>query len=55
LDGELFIGKGKYNQLAGILSKKNTSEEDWLKITFCVFDAPNLKMQFIQRYSVASR
>ena len=53
LDGELYLGRGKYNELLeGLKSKK---EEFWMNLTYCVFDAPNLNLQFSQRYSLISQ
>lgn len=55
LDGELYIDRGRYQELVDtVLSKdkETDSSERWLQVTFCVFDAPALNLQFEHRYKV---
>lgn len=52
LDGELYAGRKNYARVIEIIGSKNTKDEDWLDLTFCVFDAPKINMQYSQRYSV---
>ena len=40
LDGELFIGRGKFQATVGLVKKKTPVAADWKAIRFCVFDAP---------------
>ncbi|XP_077982754.1 uncharacterized protein LOC144437642 [Glandiceps talaboti] len=42
LDGELFGGRGMFQSTVSIV-KSSETDERWKKITFHVFDAPNLK------------
>ena len=42
MDGELYIGKGKFEELHRIL--KQGRDHDWLQVTFFVFDAPSLNL-----------
>ncbi|ESO87803.1 hypothetical protein LOTGIDRAFT_234827 [Lottia gigantea] len=50
LDGELFGGRGKFQSTVKIV--KNQECDDWKKVKYHVFDAPNLeKKPFEERYS----
>jgi len=49
LDGELFIGRGKFQQVVGAVKKKVPLDHEWLPIKYNVFDAPNLSMIFSSR------
>mmetsp|Transcript_1539 Transcript_1539/g.3200 ORF Transcript_1539/g.3200 Transcript_1539/m.3200 type:complete len:320 (-) Transcript_1539:88-1047(-) len=40
LDGELFLGRGKFQDLMKICRKHFPDAEAWRKVTFVVFDAP---------------
>lgn len=40
LDGELFLGRGKFQTTVGIVRRKNPTAADWSGMTFRVFDAP---------------
>ncbi|XP_070574678.1 uncharacterized protein [Ptychodera flava] len=48
LDGELFGGRGMFQSTVSIV-KSSETDERWKKITFHVFDAPNVKQGFEQR------
>lgn len=52
LDGELFISRGKFENLCEFLMKKERKKVDWLKLTFIVFDAPALNVVFRKRIEV---
>ena len=47
LDGELYIGRGKYQQLGTLITGKN--EDCWLPATFMVFDAPSMNVHYAHR------
>lgn len=53
LDGELYAGRQNYKRVVDVITSKSATEEDWLDLTFCVFDTPNINMQFSHRYSVS--
>lgn len=53
LDGELYAGHQNYAKVVDILTSKSPKDEDWLDLTYFVFDAPKINMQFSQRYSVS--
>lgn len=46
LDGELYLGRGRYTELVNILLNKEREDSDWLSITFVVLDAPALNVNF---------
>ena len=50
LDGELFIGRGMFQQTVGIVRSK---VGDWSQIKFCAFDAPEAKGDFAARLHYA--
>lgn len=45
LDGELFLGRGLFDQTSGIVRNKARAQE-WEGIIFWVFDSPNLNQLF---------
>ena len=40
LDGELWMGRGTFETLSGIVRRKKPDDEDWRNIRFMVFDLP---------------
>jgi DNA ligase-1 len=40
LDGELWLGRGKFDECSGICRRDDGSEHDWNRLTYVVFDAP---------------
>lgn len=40
LDGELYLGRGRFQETVSIVKKKRPIDAEWEKLTFCVFDAP---------------
>lgn len=49
LDGELWLGRGKFQPLLSIVRKKQALEQEWQQVNYCVFDLPLLKKPFSQR------
>lgn len=43
LDGELYIGRGAFQQSVGIIRKKSPIDNEWRTIRYCVFDAPEFQ------------
>jgi DNA ligase-1 len=41
LDGELFLGRKRFNECSGIVRKQVPVDREWKQITFVVFDLPN--------------
>lgn len=40
LDGELWMGRGTFEKLSGIVRRKKPNDKDWRNIRFMVFDLP---------------
>ncbi len=55
LDGELWIERGAFEQVSGIIRTKQAQKEDWEKVRYMVFDLPNshdsftLRLQHLER------
>lgn len=54
LDGELYIGRGKFNMVISIV-RKHRPTSDWNDIKFYVFDSPTLPGTYKQRLDRLSR
>lgn len=51
LDGELFLGRGTFQQLSSMLRSKQTTDDEWRQIEFHVFDVDEKTARpFAQRY-----
>lgn len=53
MDGELYIGRGRFKEILEFLMKGERKAEDWLKVSFVVFDAPALNVPFRKRLEVS--
>ena len=49
LDGELFCSRDDF-QYMGVVRKKVPIDEEWMKIKYCIYDAPEIKSNFSKRY-----
>lgn len=49
LDGELFVGRGMFQDVVGTVRKKVPLDEEWSKVTYCVFDQPRHPGTFADR------
>lgn len=49
LDGELWIGRGRFEQLSGIVRRRTPQAADWRDIKYMVFDLPGSPMIFDDR------
>jgi DNA ligase-1 len=49
LDGELWIGHGKFDETKSIVQRKKPIDTDWQKITYFLFDSPSDE-SFEERY-----
>jgi DNA ligase-1 len=49
LDGELFIGRGKFSQTLSAVKKNIPVASEWENLKYLVFDAPGLKEPFKKR------
>lgn len=53
LDGELWMGRGRFDRLSGAVRKAQPVDEEWREVRYMVFDAPITGMSFRQRYQRA--
>ena len=49
LDGELYVGIDTLSEMAGIARRKHPRDEDWLRVRFHVFDAPDERTGYSER------
>lgn len=49
LDGELWLGRGQFDQLSGIVRKKKAIDSEWRQVRYMVFDLPHENDTFDQR------
>ena len=49
LDGELWIGRGKFETLSGIVRKTEPQDEEWSRIKFMIFELPKAPGTFAGR------
>ena len=54
LDGELWLGRGRFQETAGIVRKATPVDAEWHALRFHVFDAPKAPEPFEQRLAVCS-
>ena len=55
LDGELFIGRGKFQKTTGIVRHKTPNEKDWKFIKYMIYDIPLPNIPFEERYEMIKR
>jgi DNA ligase-1 len=49
LDGELWLGRGRFEELAGIVRKAQPVDEEWRQVRYMVFELPGASGSFTQR------
>lgn len=49
LDGELWLGRGQFEILSGIVRKAEPRDEEWRQIKFMIFELPNAPGSFAER------
>lgn len=49
LDGELWLARGKFEQLSGMVRKTEPQDEDWRQIKYLIFELPDATGTFEQR------
>lgn len=49
VEGELWLGRGQFARLSGIVRQHLPNDADWRQVRFCLFDLPNLPAPFLQR------
>jgi DNA ligase-1 len=51
LDGELFLGRQRFQQCVSAVKKLEPAEEEWASIRFITFDAPMMQLKYEERYN----
>jgi len=54
LDGELWMGRGKFQKTVGIVKRQTPEDSDWRAVRFMVFDAPTASGGFEARLAFAT-
>ena len=49
LDGELWLGRGRFDELSGTVRKKLPVETEWRQLRYMVFDLPGATGSFAER------
>ena len=49
LDGELWLGRGQFDRLSGIVRKKIANDDHWLDVRYMIFDLPQSRANFDHR------
>jgi len=49
LDGELWLGRGRFEALSGIVRKHEAQNEEWRQVKYMIFELPNASGSFLQR------
>ena len=54
LDGELWLGRGKFDQLSGIVRKELPDDNAWRQVRYMIFELPGASGSFSQRSDAIS-
>jgi DNA ligase-1 len=49
LDGELWLGRGRFDELSGMVRKKVPIEAEWRQLRYMIFDLPGATGSFAER------
>ena len=49
LDGELWLGRGRFEQLSGIVRRETPDEAEWRQVQYMIFESPGAEGTFSQR------
>ncbi|WP_019916095.1 DNA ligase [Methyloversatilis discipulorum] len=49
LDGELWLGRGRFDELSGIVRRERSTDADWRAVRYMLFDLPDADGDFSQR------
>ncbi|MGX9460705.1 DNA ligase [Shewanella sp. A14] len=50
MDGELWLGRGQFEQISSLVRRKETQDNDWQDVKFMLFDLPEYHAPFEARY-----
>ncbi len=51
LDGELWLGRGRFEELSGMVRSEHPNDVAWQQIHYMIFELPNAAGTFAQRYA----
>lgn len=51
LDGELWLGRGRFDEVSGMVRKNQPLDADWQQINYIVFELPGGEGDFTERYN----
>jgi DNA ligase-1 len=49
LDGELWLGRGSFDQLSAIIRRQSPDDADWQRVRYMIFELPNAPGSFTDR------
>jgi DNA ligase-1 len=49
LDGELWLGRGRFDQLSAIVRRQSPDDADWQRVRYMIFELPNASGSFTDR------
>ena len=55
LDGELWLARGQFEKLSGIVRKTTPQDDEWRQVKYMIFELPNAPGTFAQRYEAIKR
>lgn len=51
LDGELWLARGQFDQLSGIVRKAQPVDDEWQRVSYLIFELPGAPGTFVERYA----
>ncbi len=51
LDGELWLARGKFDELSGIVRKAQPVDDEWRRVSYLIFELPGAPGTFAERYA----
>jgi DNA ligase-1 len=51
IDGELWLGRNRFEQISALVRRLQVSDSEWQEVTFMIFDLPLYPGPFIDRYA----
>ena len=49
LDGELWMGRGRFSEVSGIVNRRQPRDQDWQQVTYMLFDLPDMEVPYTER------
>jgi DNA ligase-1 len=50
LDGELWLGRGRFEELSGVVRKEQPDDAEWRQVKYMIFELPDEPGSFVKRY-----